>query len=100
MAVDGDHLQLVSDRGQWVRFRPVIQGGLLRGAEEAASAPILNDAGAPVTKGGQDAEDIAPGGWVSFEGDHRIDRFRCARWTGGGNLAASRLVKTPLQWRA
>lgn len=75
MIAEGDTVNAVSDRGQWVRFRPIFDEGRLVGAQAAASAPILNDAGLPVSKGGQDAEDIAPGGWVSFEGDHRIDRF-------------------------
>lgn len=75
VVAEGDGLVAVSDRGQWLRFRPVIKGGRLVGAENASSAPLLNDAGAALSKRGQDAEDIAPGGWVSFEGDHRIARY-------------------------
>jgi hypothetical protein len=72
---DRDHVQAISDRGQWVRFQLVIEDDRLIGADHTGTAPILNDAGVPVSKGGQDAEDMALGGWVSFEGDHRIDRF-------------------------
>ena len=75
MVLDGANVQAVSDRGHWVRFRPVFSEGRLTSADRAATAPILNDAGTPVSKGGQDAEDMTAGGWMSFEGDHRIDRF-------------------------
>lgn len=92
LVAEGDAIVAVSDRGRWLKFRPVIEDGRLTGAEAAASAPLLNDAGAPLPKRGQDAEDMAPGGWVSFEGDHRIARYDAP----GG--AAVEVLRNP-DWR-
>ncbi|MEX2519353.1 MAG: esterase-like activity of phytase family protein [Paracoccaceae bacterium] len=70
----------VSDKGRWLRLKLRIEGGRLRGVEEASEAPLLDLSGRPWPSGGRDAEGVARDEasgrlWVSFEGWHRLQAY-------------------------
>lgn len=97
-ASDGT-LYAVADRGRWFAARPIEKDGRLVGLEDPRIAPILNNAGQPLSgKAWGDAEglrikrdrdhDVA---YVTFEGVNDLREF------GGDNfvLASSRSVALP-----
>ncbi|MEL6792904.1 MAG: esterase-like activity of phytase family protein [Pseudomonadota bacterium] len=69
----------VSDRAGWARIDLNIEGGRLTGVNGVEMAAMLDASGDPAEGDGWDAEGLAraPDGdlLVSFEGDHRIQRF-------------------------
>jgi hypothetical protein len=75
---DDTQLLAISDRGNWITFRPTFDGARLVGAAEVLLWPILGASGSPVEAPHYDAEsltfidDIA---FVGFERVHRIDAF-------------------------
>ncbi|MFV0475037.1 MAG: esterase-like activity of phytase family protein [Pikeienuella sp.] len=67
----------VSDIGDWLRFRLLIEDDRLIGIGDVSLAPILDDGGERAPKGARNAEGLARDPetgrlWVSFEGYHRI----------------------------
>ena len=95
---DGSVLYAVSDKGRWFSARPVMEGGRLVGLDDAAMAPIRNNAGEPLSgKRWGDAEGLriidrngAPHALVSFEGANDLRAF------SGTDFVASRSVDVPL----
>lgn len=81
LAIAGDRLLAVSDRGHWFAARIVRDGrGRLVGLEEPELAPLLSTRGRAVSSGsGVDAEALTrmpDGGYlVSFERRHRLWRY-------------------------
>jgi hypothetical protein len=77
VAADG-RLIAVSDRGVWIGFRPVVDGGQLVGVAEATIDPILDGNGRPLTGRAIDAEAVVVlrnAVFVAFEQDHRVWRY-------------------------
>lgn len=75
---DGTRLLAVSDRGNWVTFRPTFDGERLTGARDAFLWPILNANGRPLRQPAFDAESLTLIGetaYVGFEHVHRVDAF-------------------------
>ncbi|MEL7463117.1 MAG: esterase-like activity of phytase family protein [Pseudomonadota bacterium] len=75
---DGE-LLAVGDRAHWARIALRIEAGRLTGVDGVRMAPMLDASGAVATGAGWDAEGLARalggGLLVSFENDHRIQRF-------------------------
>ena len=96
-ATDG-RLYMVTDRGYWVRARPIITDGRLVGIADVALAPILNHAGDPVSgKKWSDAEGLRFTGkngretaLVVFERSNDVRAF------AGPDFPLSRSVDVPL----
>jgi len=97
LAGDGTILA-VSDKGQWFSARPVVEGGRLVGLVDAGIAPILNNAGDPLSgKRWSDAEGIRiverdgrPVALVVFERSNDVRSF------AGPDFAASRSLDVPM----
>lgn len=75
---DGEVLLAVSDRGNWISFRPAFEDGRLSGVSDGMLWPILDYDGQPVTAPAYDAESLSVvdgAAYVGFERRHRVDRF-------------------------
>jgi len=75
---DDTRLLAVSDRGNWITFRPTIEHTRLVGASEVLLWPILSASGNPVEAPHYDAESltfIGDTAYIGFERVHRIDAF-------------------------
>lgn len=87
----------ISDRGAWVRFALVRDGGLLTGLKDVATTPMLDEAGVALEGKAVDAEALtraSDGRYVaSFEGDHRMVVYE----TPGAPASAT--IRAP-EWRA
>ena len=83
ISADGRRLGAVTDRGDWVHFRPTLSStGQLTGITAAQIGDLLNLDGKPLRKKrDSDAESLIPidGGFaVSFEHRHRLWLYRAA----------------------
>ena len=79
---DDETLLAVSDRGNWISFRPLFEGEALVGAADTQLWPILGADGAPLASPAFDAESLVIVGdtaFVGFERQHRIDAYE-APW--------------------
>ncbi len=75
-----NRLLAVTDAGSWIVLEPDEQDGQLKGISAAWIAPLKGpDGNVPVSKRAADAEGLARladgSSWVSFEQDHRLERF-------------------------
>lgn len=81
VSADGSRLSAVTDRGDWVRFAPVVtRSGRLTGLNRAQIGRLLNPHGKPLRKKrDSDAESLSviEGGFaVAFERRHRLWHYR------------------------
>lgn len=91
VAADG-RLIAVSDRGVWIGFRPVVEGGQLVGVADATIDPILDGNGVAVAGRATDAEAVIAlrhATFVAFEQDHRLWRYPAVPGHVGGIAKAT-----------
>lgn len=85
---ENGRLLAISDSAYWLTAHPEFDdAGMLTGLSNAFYAPMLGPDGQPLTGDAADAEGLAPLGngafAVSFEREHRIDRYDIAPdWSG------------------
>ncbi len=96
-AADG-RLYAVSDRGRWLRMRPIVEDGRLTGIADAEVAPILNNAGDPlIGKHWSDAEGLR---FTTRDGREValvvFERANDVRAFTGPDFALSRSTNVPL----
>lgn len=92
---DGAELVAVGDGGQWFTARPVYRDGRLAGLDEARLAPILGEAGEPLSGArAYDAESVAIADGVAYVGIERVHEVRRFAWARDG--VAARGVPLPL----
>lgn len=88
MEIEGGRLLAISDSAYWLTAHLEFDdAGMLTGLSQAFYAPMLGTDGEPLTGDAADAEGLAPLGngafAVSFEREHRIDRYDIAPdWSG------------------
>lgn len=88
LEIDGERLLAISDSAYWLTAHLEFdENGWLFGVSQSLYAPMLDAAGVPLTGDAADAEGLAPLGGgayaVSFEREHRVDRYDIAPdWSG------------------
>jgi hypothetical protein len=98
---DGARLLAISDRASWMTARFAFDGdGQLSGLTDVNITPMLDDEGRALEGEAADAEGLAPLGQgsyaVSFERQHRIDRYEIgADWSATATAVASPFPAPP-----
>ena len=89
---DGETLVALSDRAHWLNARLVYDDqGKLTGLDDAKITPLRGAGGRELANGWGDSESLVidqSAAYISFEGQHRIDRYRLAP-NGGPVFGAS-----------
>jgi hypothetical protein len=93
---DGQHFLALSDRGNWVRGRLIVEGDRPLGIADAEMAPLLGGNGRPLTGAGwYDTEAVARDEATLYVGIERVHRLVRFDYGADGLAARARTLATP-----
>lgn len=95
---DGAELVSVSDAGHWFTARPAYRDGRLSGLDQARLAPMLGEAGEPLSEGrAYDTESVAIADGVAYVGIERVHEVRRFAWAEDGVRARGVPIPLPAE---
>ncbi|MEX0590142.1 MAG: esterase-like activity of phytase family protein, partial [Xanthobacteraceae bacterium] len=93
---DGQKFLALSDRGNWVRGRILVNGDRPTGIADAELAPVLGANGRPLASSGwYDTEALAHDGGTLYVGIERVQRLVRLDYGSDGLAARARTLATP-----